>query len=267
MRLLQPVVPRADAPLARANPLAKLVAAVIVMAALFVSIDGVTAAIVLVGLLAATAASGVSARALISRTWLVGFAAVMVALVNTLLAPAQLGPTLLEVGPIRIGVDTALSGLGLGVRLLGIALAGLLATMTTEPVDLADALVQQLRVSPRFAIGTLAAMRLVPLLAREWQTIGLARRARGVAAGSPLGAARLFGGRLLTLLVGSVRRGSRMAIAMESRGLGARPCRTAARPQRLRLADTGWVVGAALLAGSAVAASVALGTWRFLFGG
>ena len=267
MRLLEPIVPRADAPLARANPLAKLAAAIVVMAVLFASLDGVTAAIVLAGLLAATLASGVPLRSLLGRTWLVAFAAVMVALLNTLFAPAQVGTTLLQVGPIRIGADTALAGLGLGVRLLGIALAGLLATMTTEPIDLGDALMQQLRVSPRFAIGTLAAMRLVPLLAREWQTIGLARRARGVAAGTPLAALRLFGGRLLTLLVGAVRRGSRMALAMESRGLGAKPCRTAARPQRMRLADAGWVAGAAVLGGGAVAASVALGTWRFLFGG
>jgi hypothetical protein len=35
----------------------------------------------------------------------------------------------------------------------------------------------------------------------------------------------------------------------------------------MRLADAGWVAGAAVLGGGAVAASVALGTWRFLFGG
>lgn len=267
MRLLAPVVPRPDAPLARANPLAKLVAAILVMAALFVSLDGITATILLAALLAATAASGLAPRAIVGRAWLIGLAALMVAVLNTLLAPSQLGTALVAIGPIRIGAETAVNGLGLGVRLLAIALAGLLATMTTEPVDLADALVQQLRVSPRFAIGTLAAMRLVPLLAREWQTIGLARRARGVAAGTPLGAARLFGGRLLTLLVGAVRRGSRMATAMESRGLGARPCRTVARPQRMRLADVGLVLAAAVVGAGAMAASMALGTWRFLLGG
>ncbi len=267
MRLLAPIVPDPAAPLARANPLAKLAAALVAMAALFVSLDGVTAGIVLLVLVALLPRAGIGPRAFIGRTWLIGLAAVMVALLNTLLAPQQAGPTLLVVGPLRIGGDTALSGLGLGVRLVGIALAGLLATMTTEPIDLADALVQQLRVSPRFAIGTLAAMRLVPLLGREWQTIGMARRARGVAAGSPFAAIRLLGGRLLTLLVGAVRRGSRMATAMESRGLGARPCRTAARPQRMRLADWGWILGALVVAGGAVAASVALGTWRFLLGG
>ena len=59
-----------------------------------------------------------------------------------------------------------------------------------DPIEMADALIQQARVSPRFAIGVLAALRLLPLLAQEWQTIGMARRARGVEAGrSPIAAA------------------------------------------------------------------------------
>ena len=57
------------------------------------------------------------------------------------------------------------------------------ATATSDPTEVADALIQQARVSPRFAIGVLAALRLVPVLARDWRTIGLARRARGVEAG------------------------------------------------------------------------------------
>jgi energy-coupling factor transport system permease protein len=113
----------------------------------------------------------------------------------------------------------------------------------------------------------LAALRLVPLLAQEWQTLGMARRARGVDAGrSPLAALRLFGGTLMALLVGAIRRGSRMALAMEARGFGALSCRSVARPQRMRAEDWGWIVGATLLAGAAVAISLALGTWRPLLG-
>ena len=89
------------------------------------------------------------------------------------------------------------------MRLIAIFLAGMLATATSDPTEVADALIQQARVSPRFAIGVLAALRLVPVLAREWQTIGLARRARGVEAGrSPVAAVRLLAGRLMALLVG-----------------------------------------------------------------
>ena len=266
MRLLTPILPDRASPLGRANPLAKLVAAFVLLLALFVSLDGVTAGLILVALLALLPVSGVGVAALLGRSRLLLLAALAVAVVNTLLAPEQAGPTLLEIGPMRIGADTALSGLWLGLRLLAIAFAGLLATVTSEPVDVADALIQQWRVSPRFALGALAAVRLLPSFAREWETIGLARRARGLEAGSPIAALRLLGGRLLALLVGGVRRATRMAAAMESRGLGSRDCRTVARPQRMRSADWGWIAGALALAAGAVACSLWLGTWRFLLG-
>jgi energy-coupling factor transport system permease protein len=100
-------------------------------------------------------------------------------------------------------------------------------------------------------------------LASEWQTIAMARRARGVEAGrSPFAVAHLFAGQLMTLLVGAIRRGSRMALAMEARGFGAAPCRTVARVERMTAADLGWIVAAIGLAAAAVAVSVALGTWR-----
>lgn len=267
MQLITPLVPDADAPLARANPVAKLGAAAVLMVALFASLDGVTALVILAGLVAALPWSGLRARDLLGRAWLVGLAVVSIAVFNTVFAADQLGPTVLELGPLRIGSETLVNGLGLGVRLLAIVLAGLLATATTQPTDLADALVQQLHVSPRFAVGALAAMRLMPILSREWQVLAMARRARGVdAGGSPIAAVRLFASQLLAILVTAIRRGTRMALAMEARGFGALSCRTSARIQRMRGSDWGWIGGAVLLATAAVGISLALGTWRPLLG-
>lgn len=267
MQLLMPIVPDPAAPLVRANPVAKLGAALVLLIALFASLDGVTALIVLAGLAALLPLSGLSAAALVGRAWLIGLAAVSIGVVNVLFAADQSGPILLEVGPIRIGAETLVDGLGLVARLVAIALAGILATATSQPTVLADALVQQLRVSARFAVAALAALRLIPLMAIEWQTISMARRARGVDAGrSPIAAIRLFAGQLLALLVGAVRRGSRMALAMEARGFGALPCRTVARVQRMTVGDWGWIAGAALLAAVAIGISLALGTWRPLLG-
>lgn len=267
MQLLTPLVPDPRAPLAAANPVAKLGAALMLLLALFASLDGVTALIVLAGLAAVVPFSGLRPRALLRRSWLVGLAAVSVALVNVLFAPEQSGPTLVAIGPLRLGTSTVLDGLGLAARLVAIAAAGILATASSQPTELADALIQQLRASPRFAIGTLAALRLVPLLAIEWQTIAIARRARGIDAGrSPVAAVRLLAGQLLALLVGAVRRGSRMALAMEARGFGALPCRSAARVARMRPVDWAWIAGAVVLAAAAVGLSLALGTWRPLLG-
>lgn len=266
MRLLTPLVPDATAPLARANPVAKLAAAGVLLVALFASLDAVTAAIVLGGAVVAVPFSGLVPRDLVARAWLIGLAAVSIGVFNVLFAAEQLGPIVVELGPLRIGAETIVNGLGLALRLLAIVLAGLLATATTQPTDLADSLVQQLGVSPRFAIGVLAAVRLLPMMSDEWQTIAMARRARGVDAGrSPIAAARLFAGQLLALLVSAVRRATRMALAMEARGFGAAPCRTSARVHRIRPSDVGWIAAAVALATVAIGISLALGTWRPLF--
>jgi energy-coupling factor transport system permease protein len=266
MRLFTPLRPNPDAALARANPSVKLGAAALVMLALFFSTDAVTAGIMLVGLAAATMASGLTPRALLGRTWPLLLAALTVGVLNTVLAPQQTGE-LRRLGPLVIGIDNVVTGIGLGLRLLGIAYSGVLALATTDATDLADSLIQQLRFSPRFAVGALAGARLLPILADEWQILSLARRARGVEAGrSPIAAVRLFFGQLLGLLVAAVRRATRLATAMESRGFGALPCRTVARP--LTVSRNDWVLlgATAGLAVMAIVVSAALGTWRFLFG-
>lgn len=254
MRLFTPLRPDPAAPLARANPVAKLVAAAILMTILFFSSDPLTPALVLVGLGAGIASSGIAPRQLLARSWPILAAAASVGILNVVLAPTTGEPNLS-------------GGLALGLRLLGIALTGLLAVVTTDPTRLADALQQQWHLSSRIAVGALAAVRLLPIMAAEWQTLALARRARGVAAGgSPIVAARIAFGMLLALLVGAVRRGTRLATAMEARGFGALPCRSIARPERMRAADW-WLIGAAAaLAGAALGVSLLAGSWRFVFG-
>ena len=255
MRLFTPLRPAPAAVLARANPVAKLAAAAILMIGLFVASDALTPAIVLAGEAAAIPLTGLRWRDLLARGWPLLLAAAAVGVLNTLFAPE------------RPAVESLGAGIGLGLRLLGIALAGLLALATTDPTDLSDSLQQQLHLSPRIAIGTLAAVRLLPILATDWQTLALARRARGVDAGrSPLAAARIGFGMLLALLVGAVRRATRLATAMEARGFGARDRRSVARPQRMRTADWVLVTAAVGLAAGATVVSVASGSWRFVFG-
>jgi len=267
MRLLEPLVPARGALLARANPVAKLAAATALMLAALLAIDLVTAALLLAIELAAVSLSGLRAIALARRARPLVVIALGIGLANGLFPAGPAGSALLELGPLRPSAESLLVGLALAVRLLAISFAGLLALATTDPTDLADARGQQLHLSPRFSIGTLAAVRLAPLMAVEWQTLGLARRARGVDAGrNPIAAGRLFGGRLLALLVAAIRRGTRLATAMEARGFGAAPSRTWARPQRMRRADWALIAAAVLLAAAASAASLAAGSWRFLLG-
>jgi energy-coupling factor transport system permease protein len=267
MQLLEPLVPDPRAWLARANPVAKLGAAVVLMVAAFVAVDIVTPAILVTVLMTALPGAGLRAGALAGRLWPLGVAAVGVGLLNALLADDPTGTLLWQLGLLVLTTGSLIDGVALALRLLAIALAGVLSFVATDPTELTDALVQQLHVSPRLAVGGLAGARALPILAEEWQAIGLARRARGVDAGrSPTAAARLFGGRMLALLVRAVRRGVRMAAAMEARGFGTADCRTVARAQRMHGRDWALLIGAALVAVAATAFSMSIGSWRFIFG-
>lgn len=238
--------------LARANPLAKLLGAVLIGMGAALTNDPVTPALLLAGALVALAVGGIRPPDLLRRGWPV------------LVSAVGLGLTTLVFGDSD---QPWLTALAVTVRVLAIALPGVAVLLTIDPTDLADSLVQQARVPARFAYASLAALRLLPLLAIEWRTIALARRARGVEAGrNPVAQARLFAGVAFTLLVGAVRRGTRLAVAMDARGFDATGPRTVARPQPVRRSDVALVAGAVVLLAAGVAASIVLGTFRPLWG-
>nr|WP_269205178.1 energy-coupling factor transporter transmembrane component T [Motilibacter aurantiacus] len=215
--------------------------------------DAVTQALLLVPVAAGVLLARVGPRTLLRRGWPVLLGGLSVFLSNALLAP----------GPGLAVADAA----PLVLRVVVVALPGLLVATTIDPTDLADALVQRLHAPPRFAYGTLAALRLMPLLADEWRALGLARRARGVDAGrSPLAAGRLFAGQAFALFVAAVRRASRLATAMDARGFDTAGPRTVARPQPFTRRDAGLLLATTGLVALATAASAALGTWTPVLG-
>ncbi|WP_433386978.1 energy-coupling factor transporter transmembrane component T family protein [Micromonospora sp. KLBMP9576] len=255
------------APLARRNPVAKLAAALLFSFILIATLDPVAPAIAIAVELAVLPLFGVRLRVLARRAWplLVGAGGVVVTLV--LFAAERSGRVLVEAGPAVVTSGVLLTALGLVLRMFAVALPGVIVFATTDPTDLADALVQNAKAPARFAIGALAAFRLVPLLGQEWQMISMARRARGIEAGrNPLAKLRLFVSTAFALLVGAIRRGTRLAVAMDARGFDAATPRTVARRQRFVLADGLLIIGAAALAGAALTVSVLLGTFRPLIG-
>ncbi|MBQ1075546.1 energy-coupling factor transporter transmembrane protein EcfT [Micromonospora sp. C31] len=256
-----------EAPLARRNPVAKLAAALVFSFILIATLDPVAPAIAIAVELALLPLFGVRLRVLARRAWplLVGAVGVVVTLV--LFAAERSGRVLVEAGPAVVTSGVLLTALGLVLRMFAVALPGVIVFATTDPTDLADALIQNAKAPARFAIGALAAFRLVPLLGQEWQMISMARRARGVEAGrNPLAKLRLFVSTAFALLVGAIRRGTRLAVAMDARGFDAGIPRTVARRQRFVAADGLLIAGAAVLAGAALTVSVLLGTFRPLIG-
>ncbi len=264
--LAEPIVGDPQAPLARLNPVAKLGAATVVILGLLLTGDAVTPALVLLAELGAVAAAGVRWRILVRRLWLLLLMAGGLAFSTLLLTDERGGAVLLDAGPAQVTTGSLLAATAIAIRMVAIALPGVVAFASTDPTEFADALVQHLRTPPRFTFGALAAFRLLPVLGDEWHTLMLARRARGVDAGrSPVRRARLFASGVFALLVTAIRRGIRLATAMESRGFTQRTDRTVARPQRLGAADAVLVAATCAVVAGATALSLALGTWRFLF--
>jgi energy-coupling factor transport system permease protein len=245
--------PAPDVALSRINPVAQLTAILVVTLTLLTTLDVVTPAVVVAAELCLFPAAGMtSPRTIWLRTWPVLVGATGVGVVNVLLAEDA----------------SAVTGAALALRVVGLALPGVLLVASTDPVRVADALTLHWRVSPRFAYGALAALRLAPLLAAEFEAARLARRTRGVDAGrNPVAHVRLFAGVAFTLLVGALRRGSRLATAMDARGFDSGIPRTNARGSVLRRRDTAFVVGTAGVCAAAVAASVASGAWAPVVGG
>ncbi|MCV2491190.1 energy-coupling factor transporter transmembrane protein EcfT [Geodermatophilus sp. YIM 151500] len=239
--------------LARINPVAQLTAVGVVTLTLLTSLDVVTPAVVLAAELCLFPAAGLVRPGVVwRRTWPVLVGASSVAVVNVLLAEDA-------------GVVT---GVGLALRVVGLALPGVLLVASTDPVRLADALTLHWRVPTRFAFGALAAVRLAPLLVAEFEAIRLARRTRGVDAGrNPVAAVRLLAGAGFTLLVGAVRRATRLATAMDARGFDSGVRRTNARGSVLHARDTVFVAATVAVCAAAVGLGLVLGTWDPVFVG
>ena len=145
-----------------------------------------------------------------------------------------------------ISIDSRPSdALALALRVMAIASVGAVFTLTTDPTRLADSLVRQAGVSPRFAYGALAAYQAIPRFAEDLTTLRQARRIRGLRGSwHP----RL----LVTLLVLAIRHGDRMALAMDARAFGAGPM-THYRDLRWAWLDGAVALGAAIVLGGALA--------------
>jgi energy-coupling factor transport system permease protein len=217
--------------LGRRDATGKLLAALFVTAAVVTTLDPVPLLIVI------GASLVVSPGAVRRRSWPLLTSAAGI-FTFTVLFGAVDSPVMWELG----GLAVRENAVGYALRLLAIGLPGFVVFATIDPTDLADSLVAHLRVSPRFAIGALAALRLAPLLAGEYRLIRLARRARGTRRGL---FSTLFG-----LLVAAIRRGIRLATAMEARGFDRGP-RTIARETRF-----GWSDALVVVVGLALAAAV-----------
>lgn len=168
----------------------------------------------------------------------------------------QEGKTLLALGPLTVTAGGLQAGIYVAGRFLSVILLSYLFVLTTEPNDLAYALMQA-GVPYRYGFALITALRLVPTFEQEGQTVYHAQLARGVQydVRSPrrfLTLARQF---VLPLLVSALGRVDALAVSMEGRCFGKHPTRTFLREVRFSWRDA---VAIGLLALSTVGMVVGL---------
>ncbi|MBS0023845.1 energy-coupling factor transporter transmembrane component T family protein [Microbacterium paraoxydans] len=247
---------------ARLNPVAKLGVSALIAVPLILTLDAVSAAVALALEFVLFLFAGIGWREFWVRTWPVWLAAPLTGLTIALYGETS-GTVYVDWFVLRISEGSLALALATMLRVLAIALPSVVLFVTVDPTDLADGLGQILRLPARFVLGALAGLRMVGLFLDDWRALELARRARGVA---DRGRLRRFLGMAFALLVLSIRRGAKLATAMEARGFGAPGRRTWARPSRFGVGE--WVllaVGAAI-SGLAITAALLAGTWNFILG-
>lgn len=249
--------PADRSPLATLNPLVGPVVIAVIAVVIIVSFDPVSALIMLAAELPLLVVARIPARGWLVRGWplAAGLAGVMIA--NLLFTGDHSGRTLLAVGPLLITTG----GLGaagvVALRLLVLAVPGIVFFARLDPTALSDALIIHWHAGPRIAIGSLAALRMAPLVRTDLRQSYAARRTRGLISRNPLTMAPVIFGSLTAVLVTTVRRATRLSLAMDSRGFDSGVPRTLARTSPWRHRDTLVIIGYALVGGAAVAVTAA----------
>lgn len=242
----------------RVNPVTRLAAAILLTTPLLVSVDWLSAALALVIQIMLFAAAGVRPRTFLRRTWPILIAA-PIAGISMLLYGKPSGTVYWSFWLARVTDGSIELAIAVTVRVLAIGLPAVLLFMNVDPTELADGLAQIAHLPSRFVLGALAGARLVGLFVEDWRAMALSRRARGI---GDHGALRRFATMAFALLVLAIRRGSKLATAMEARGFGSDRTRTWARPARVGWPDAALLVMAVAIAMLALGGAVWAGTFH-----
>ena len=162
------------------------------------------------------------------------------------------GETLLQIGRLTLTVGGLQAAVYVAGRFLSVILLSYLFVLTTEPNDLAYALMRA-GVPYRYGFALVTALRLVPVFEQEGQTVYHAQLARGVQYDirSPRRFVTLARQFFLPLLVSALGKVDALAVSMEGRSFGKYPTRTFVREVRATRLDglaLGLLLAAALTA-------------------
>jgi len=247
----------------RLNPITKLLLLVAYSLAIF-TFDSLEAEVLcFIALLALVLYIGsASLRSLLASRFFLSFAAILIFIQVVFTGSGDL-LFLIPLGliDVRVTVAGVIVGIVVAFRFLTIIVASALFVATTDPNELAYALMRA-GLPYRFGFMLVTAIRFIPIFESEAGTVRSAQAARGLAIdGRGLaGAVRMARYTLMPLVVSALSKVDVLVISMEGRAFGYRKSRTFTRPVRFGALDALLCIAAA-----AIALVFILNAWLGLF--
>jgi energy-coupling factor transport system permease protein len=217
----------------------------IVLLWVFIMFDPLHVLLVGLAVLAVAKLGGLSVRSILGTSVKVGVGGFFIVVFQGLLHPGE--QVLFSLGPIRPTVEGVRIGTAIALRVLAMVAASITIAKTTDPRDVFISLTQ-IGVPYKIAYGLFAAIRFIPLMEYEADTIREAQMVRGITTPKKGWRQQLIRlGNILTPLIAcGIRRAQQSAAALEVRGFGLYPDRTNLRkPVKSR---SGWILVSVTLA-------------------
>jgi energy-coupling factor transport system permease protein len=163
------------------------------------------------------------------------------------------GPTLAQIGPLKLTTDGLLGAALLAVRANALALLALMPLLTTREDRVIRGMVR-LGLPYRWGLTITLALRYLPSTSALFNRVRQAQEARGFSAGSGrwLAKARSFFPVLIAVIITSIRLSDQLALSMAVRGLGSGP-RSTWRDIQMQVGDWLAVVAVSVVAAAIVA--------------
>ncbi len=239
-----------DSPLARSNPVAKLALLVGATITVFVVQGTWQLVLMLVALLALFPVARIRLHEFRAATRFFLVFSVLLMVIHGLWVHVGEVVWQAQLGPVTLTVTSGglLLGLHMVVRFLVVVLGSFLFVATTEPNQLARSLMDA-GLPYRAGFALVLALRLMPLMRSESNTVREAQAARGLAldTGGPRAVIRSVRSTMGPLLVSSMSRVDALVISMEGRAFGRSGERTFLREVRWRASDSAMLAMAVLL--------------------
>lgn len=248
--------------IAKINPVSRFIGALILCIPMFFTLDIMSASVAFGLEMLLLWIGGIAPWTVLRKTWPVWIAAAG-SFVSVALYGKTSGVVLANLGGfVVISQGSLYLALATFLRVAAIAVPGVMLALGLDPTDLADGLVQILHLPSKFVYGGLAGLRMFTLLQDDWRALGQSRRSRGLGDGNVI---KRVLSQAFNLLVVSIRRGTKLATAMEARGFGSELPRSQARESRLHAVDWGFYLICILVPVIALAAAYFTGYWHWAF--